>query len=1193
MERVQHFGEHGAGEKYLYHPKRHERDLHKFLKREVRPVVTKRIKDSMRLARKDGLGLKFHFEVQIEYVKIVTDGNGDYQERISEPWFIGNMGKVFLRKEINGAIQSLLPGLAEQTEVYLHNGSGWLFRKVLKFNLVLIRFRPFSGGNDKRGSVKLPPFIARKRACITVRDGLKSSDSSKCFLHCLYIHRLLRKSNGRQVSPTKRGFERWEKKNSLDTSCLSFPARLWQIKNFEQRNGIAINVYEINAQKSASSAGIRVLQLSKHLKNRKEPPTDTTCVDLLYHEKHFFLITNLSRLVKSPGRTGHNKKHICRSCLCVYKTNEHLREHWNSGCTKNGLVYVLPEKRSIAFDNFSARLPRRDVIYYDFETALVPVEEEGCVDKGKTKNHVPIAVGAIRICHTNWEMNSGLLLYTGLDCVEKFLDWLEEEKENVLFQITCQSRDLEMKAEDYEHFLKQDVCQLCKLKFDGFNVPYRDHDHCNGKYRMALCNRCNLRYASEKDIKIVCIAHYSSHYDQHLFIKELAARNRRAKRRPPRVLPQNSEHYKAIFDGMFIFLDSCEFLQSSLETMVESVKASATDNQREVSFPLLFRHLEGNEKKYNLLTKKGVMCYEYIDNIERLREKKLPPRFRFFDHLKNRHITGEEYARAKTVWKRMNCRNLEEYLAVYLMSDVLLLADCFENFRRVCQKNFLLDPARFLSLPHLAWNALLLHTNVKLEILPSTDMYFFIKRGIRGGVASIMHRFVDDINIPEMGKEFQPDKARKEIASFDCTNLYGLALCKSLPLRGYRWLSAGEINAFEIESVSAKSETGYILSVDLEYPDRLHDEHDMLPLCPEKVTIPPAEWSNFNLLRGADFGEFKSTEKLIPHLKGRNDYVIHGVHLKFCLKQGLVLKKIRRVLAFKQSCWLAPFVNFVTELRKNASSEFEDSIWKKVVNASYGRLLMDKEKHVNMKLITDEPKFYEETGKPTLKTVTFYNEQLVGVQHKPWKIVLDKPIAIGFSCLELSKLHIYKFHYGYIKSMYGKDCQLLVTDTDSLTYVITNHNVDRDIWANRKFFDLSKYPKDSPMHWERNKKLRGTFKREYPNRPIVAFVGLRAKMYAFRHLSKTAKKNDETRKAKGIAKSVLNDIRFDDYKSALFENRVEKQTFLSIRSKKHNLQTISQEKKGLSNFDTKRWVCNDGVKTFAYGNYKLRGIKEQ
>ena len=1177
---MEYFGN-GAAEKYVYYPRRRGRDLLKFLKHEIGPIVRKRIENSLRLARKYGLGLKFHVELQIEYVKIVTDENGDYQERFSEPWFVGETVKVLLMKDIDDSVTSSLANLAEKSEIYLHNGSGWLFRKTLKFHLVLMRFKPFSAGNDEGGRTRLPSFILIKRACKSVRFN---SDCSKCFLHCLYLYRLAKKTKGSVLlRATKEGFDRWEKENSLDTSCLSFPTRLSQIEAFERRNGIAINVYEAVCKKNVLSSAIRILQISNHLKTLKEAPTEVNCVDLLYHEKHFFLIRYLSRLVGGRG-----KKHICRSCLCAFRTNRQLREHWDSGCSKTGQVYVIPErpeKRRIVFDNYSARIPRRDVIYYDFETALVPES----ADDGKTSKHVPIAVGAKRICHTNWELNSELLLYTGEDCVGKFLDWLEEEKQNVLFQINCQSRDLEMKPDDYAHFLKQDACQLCGSKFDGFKQPYRDHDHCNGKYRMALCNRCNLTYASEKDIKIVCMAHYSSHYDQHLFIKEMVARSRKAKRNPPRVLPQNSEHYKAIFDGMFIFLDSCEFLQSSLDTVVESVKLSKRSTQTELvsSFPLLLQYVGGNKEKYNQLSKKGVLCYEYIDGMEKLREKELPSRSKFYDHLKQKEISREEYARAKTVWKTMKCQCLEDYLRVYLMCDVLLLADCFENFRKVCFKNFSLDPARFLSLPHMAWHALLLHTGVEIEIVPSADMYFFIKRGIRGGVASIMHRFVDGINIPEMGEKYMPNKPRKEIASFDCTNLYGLALCKSLPLKNYRWLSELEISTLKTEYISEYSKIGYILSVDLEYPKGLHEEHDMFPLCPEKVNIPPSEWSNFNLLRGADLGDFKSTEKLIPHLKDRHDYVIHGEHLKFCLKHGLVLKKIRKVLAFDQSHWLAPFVNFVTELRKNASSEFEDSIWKKVVNASYGRLLMDKEKHINMKLVTNEMKFYNETRKPTLKTVTFYDKHLVGVQHKPRIITLDKPIAVGFSCLELSKLHIYKFHYGYIKPMYGKDCQLLVTDTDSLTYVVENHNVDRDIWANRKYFDLSKYPKESPMWWEKNKKLRGTFKREYPDRPIVAFVGLRAKMYAFSHLSKSDKQNDETRKAKGIPRSVLNNMRFDDYKKALFEHQVEKKSFVSIRSKKHKLQTIRQEKIGLSNFDTKRWVCDDGVKTFAYGHYRL------
>ena len=753
----------------------------------------------------------------------------------------------------------------------------------------------------------------------------------------------------------------------------------------------------------------------------------------------------------------------------------------------------------------------------------------------------------------------------------------------VLYQTVCEQKDLRMHTEDYDQFASQTRCEICGVSFDGFSPPYMDHDHDTGKYRMALCNRCNLTYASEKLLKIVCFGHYASHYDQHLFINELVADNKKRGKKTPRILPHNTEHFKAIYDDIFIFLDSCEFLQSSLSSIVESMKISSGGTDKEV-FPLLSEFLCHDMSKYELLMKKGVFCYEYLDDETKLLETSLPDKDLFFDKLKNRSISQAEYDHAQTVWKRMCCRDIGDYLSVYLATDVMLLADCMEAFRKMCYERFRLDPARYLSLPHFAWHSMLLFTGAKLDLVPSPDMYFFIKRGIRGGVASIMHRLVEDVNIPEMGKLYNSEKPRKEIAAFDCVNLYGLALCRALPKGNFRWLTAEEIRNFTTEQINDVSKVGYILSVDLDYPDKLHDLHDMLPFCPEKTCIPPAEWSEYTLRQGLALNDTKSTEKLIPHLKKRIDYVIHGEHLKYCLKKGLVLKKIRRILAFDQDRWLAPFINFVTDCRKAAATEFESSVWKRMINATYGRLLMDKEKCVNLKLVDSQSKFLKESKKTNLKSLTFYNPKLVGVQLTPQRFVLDKPIAVGFACLELSKLHIYKFHYGYILPTYGKDCQLLVTDTDSLIYSISNHNVDEEIWANRHYFDLSNYPKDSPMYWEENRKLRGTFKREYPDRPIVGFVGLRAKMYAFKHLGE----DDETQKAKGINKAVLKLLRFNDYKNALLGSAGNhRHRFRSIRSKKLELYTVEQEKRGLSAFDTKRWICEDGVHTLAYGNWNI------
>jgi len=446
-----------------------------------------------------------------------------------------------------------------------------------------------------------------------------------------------------------------------------------------------------------------------------------------------------------------------------------------------------------------------------------------------------------------------------------------------------------------------------------------------------------------------------------------------------------------------------------------------------------------------------------------------------------------------------------------------------------------------------------------------------------------------EANVPKMGRDYDASKPRQEIVALDCTNLYGHALSKLLPERNYRWLSRNEIDRLQLEDISDDSPTGYILSVDLEYPVELHETHSMYPLAPQKIAIPPAQWSDYSYKLASETEGpscFKTgPEKLVPDLTPRRDYVVHYQNLKYYLQCGMRLVRIRRVLAFEQRNWMREFVNFITEKRQKAVSDFESSFWKLILNSIYGRLLIDKSKHVNMKLVSQEHAFKRLTSRPEFKAVTFYDPAFVGVQMQPPVVKLDSPVVAGFTVLELSKLHMYKFHYNFVLPTLGgpNNCQLLMTDTDSLVYLVKNVDPQAVFHAAAaKYFDFSTFPATHPMYSAINQKIKGTFKIEHSAKVITGFVGVRAKMYCFKFLS-----DERQAKAKGIPKSALKSLGYQDYCDALFHpHRQQRCRFKSIRSQKHVINTVQVEKKGLSCLDLKRWVCEDGIHTYAYGDVR-------
>ena len=140
------------------------------------------------------------------------------------------------------------------------------------------------------------------------------------------------------------------------------------------------------------------------------------------------------------------------------------------------------------------------------------------------------------------------------------------------------------------------------------------------------------------------------------------------------------------------------------------------------------------------MTKKGIYPYEYMDDIKRFEETQLPPKESFYSTLTEEYIKDDEYAHAQNVWQKFETENLKQYHDLYLMTDTLLLADVFEQFRDMCLNNYELDPVHSYTAPGLTWKAALKMTKVKLDLLTDIDQHIFIEDGIRGGVAMITQR---------------------------------------------------------------------------------------------------------------------------------------------------------------------------------------------------------------------------------------------------------------------------------------------------------------------------------------------------------------------------------------------------------------------------------------------------------------------
>ena len=248
-------------------------------------------------------------------------------------------------------------------------------------------------------------------------------------------------------------------------------------------------------------------------------------------------------------------------------------------------------------------------------------------------------------------------------------------------------------------------------------------------------------------------------------------------------------------------------------------------------------------------------------------------------------------------------------------------------------------------------------------------------------------------------------------------------------------------------------------------------------------------------------------------------------------------------------------------------------------NATDGRTLMNLRKRQNILLITDVKKLNDCVEKPDFMSSKICNENLVAVHEIKQKLYMNQPIYVGFSILDLSKYHMYNFHYGFIKKNYGLDAKLLFTDTDSLCHEIKTEELYEDRFESREHFDLSVL-KSEQFKGSKNKKVVGKFKDETQGIPICEFIGLMSKMYSIKLDDDSGKKT-----AKGIVRNVnKKHLKHEQYKSILeTDDRINSSTKMT-RSFDHNIYTVNVNKVSLSAYDEKRFFRDDRISSHAFGH---------
>ena len=421
----------------------------------------------------------------------------------------------------------------------------------------------------------------------------------------------------------------------------------------------------------------------------------------------------------------------------------------------------------------------------------------------------------------------------------------------------------------------------------------------------------------------------------------------------------------------------------------------------------------------------------------------------------------------------------------------MILTSVFEHFRDVCLQadkrdidpmtsqrdvvekgNYKLDPAHYVSAPHLSWDAMMKLTGCKLDLISDPAMFEMIDAGMRGGVCMISQRY-SKANNKYMGQLYDPTRPSVFIPYLDANNLYGWAMSQPLPSHSFAWLTEAEWKGIDWKQQTTEQMTGFFIECDLEYPPILHKEHNDYPLGPERIAIDMNMVSDkqLQILRHYDRTRTKQNVKLVPNLNNKPKYCLHYLLLKFYLEHGLILSKIHRVISFKQSRWLAPYIDLNSQRRSIAKNEFDKDFFKLMNNCIYGKTIENQKKRSDIRLVTSRREAEPLVNKPHCLDFRAFDESTAAIELRKVICRIDKPFYVGFTVLELSKLHMYRFHYNVIKPKYGEKARLLFTDTDSLMYEIETGDYYQDMWDMREYFDLSEFPTQSPFLDLTNKKV--------------------------------------------------------------------------------------------------------------------------
>ena len=670
-----------------------------------------------------------------------------------------------------------------------------------------------------------------------------------------------------------------------------------------------------------------------------------------------------------------------------------------------------------------------------------------------------------------------------------------------------------------------------------------------------ICQNCNLKIKNTKEL--IVLFHNSKGYDNAYMIDIFS--------KIPDIqitcLAENNQKFKMLNFKIpnkkynIKIIDSLSFLQGNLDSLSKDL-----DDDLKV---ITKNEFQNNFKYVN--KKLSNFPYQYLKP-NNLTEKQLPRTESFDNILTMKKITKDEYEEVQKFYKNMKFKNLKEYLECYLKSDITLLADIFNNFRKMIFDEFELDCCKYISSPSLSKDCALKYSKCKIEHIKDVTIFNFVRKSIVGGLSNSINPYIklDDIQ-------------NETIAYNDISSQYPNELRKKLPVSDYKF-----IEELDETKYGQNKDHGCFLLCDVKTTDKIRNDplYSQCPMLVSRCKITDKNLSKYQLnqikekrendyflkhkkhkkINIEDIKYNSQSEKLIMNIgNDSNCYLNFEMH-QMMKKAGYEIT-IKKILEFKHESIFKNYIEYLYSKKKQYSLEKKKSfelIYKILMNSFYGSTLTDKTRFRDIRICTSKRQALKLTKLPTYVSMNPINENLLIVELSKKKCIFDSPIMIGSEVLFNSKCNLYNYMYNIIPKLFGREnITYSFRDTDSISYKIKNcpyENYLKTLEENPHLF----------------KKELGLMENEIDDN-IHEIISLRSKCYSILTV------NDNIKKAKSISKNYCKKFHTHDYFKKILFNEVKqrKAEYYKISLKDGKLITEHTEKDDITNFNDKRYMINN------------------